>query len=69
MLTLDAQAGEAPLLSVFGGRITTHRRLAEAALARLGLHRFGLHDPWTAAGALPNGDFPRHGAPVRRVAA
>lgn len=31
-LALAANAGEAPLLSVFGGKLTTYRKLAEAAL-------------------------------------
>ena len=34
-LTLDEQFGVAPLLTVYGGKITTYRRLAEAAMARL----------------------------------
>jgi glycerol-3-phosphate dehydrogenase len=55
---LDAPAGEAPLLSVFGGKITTYRRLAEHALARLrpvlGFDR----GAWTAAASLPGGDMP-----------
>ncbi|WP_240756705.1 glycerol-3-phosphate dehydrogenase [Roseicella aquatilis] len=64
VLTLDAREGEAPLLSVFGGKITTYRRLAEAALARLGPHLPGLRGPWTAGAALPGGDFPWDGAPA-----
>ena len=32
VLDLEARAGEAPLLTVYGGKITTYRRLAEAAL-------------------------------------
>jgi glycerol-3-phosphate dehydrogenase len=64
VLTLDAEAGEAPLLSVFGGKITTYRRLAEAAMAKLAPHFAGrLGAPWTAAAALPGGDFPWDGAP------
>ena len=47
VLTLDASDGEAPLLTVYGGKITTHRRLAEAAMARLG-GLFGAPPPWTA---------------------
>ena len=35
VLDLQARAGEAPLLTVYGGKITTYRRLAEAALRRL----------------------------------
>jgi glycerol-3-phosphate dehydrogenase len=64
VLTLDARDGEAPLLSVFGGKITTARRLAEAALAKLGPHFPQMRDPWTAAAALPGGDFPWDGAPA-----
>ena len=35
VLDLEGTAGEAPLLTVYGGKITTYRRLAEAALRRL----------------------------------
>jgi glycerol-3-phosphate dehydrogenase len=48
----------APLLSVFGGKITTYRRLAEEALDRLA-PTLGLVRPrWTAQAALPGGDLP-----------
>jgi glycerol-3-phosphate dehydrogenase len=52
-------AGGAPLLTVYGGKITTYRRLAEAALSRL-LPELGRPDEesWTASEALPGGDFP-----------
>ena len=33
VLALDEVYGEAPLLTIYGGKITTHRRLAEAAMA------------------------------------
>lgn len=55
-LTLDEKSGEAPVLTVYGGKITTARRLAEAALARLA-HVFALRPPWTATSHLPGGDF------------
>jgi len=55
VLELDAASGEAPLLSVHGGKITTYRRLAEHALAKLD---FGLGLPWTGDTSLPGGDFP-----------
>ena len=45
-----------PLLSVFGGKITTYRRLAEHALARLS-KRFPGTRAWTQAEPLPGGDF------------
>ena len=55
-LMLDERFGEAPLLTVYGGKITTYRRLAEDALARLS-HFFRRSRPWTAASYLPGGDF------------
>ena len=55
-LTLDQQSGAAPLLTVYGGKITTYRRLAEAALARLA-HFFQGRPPWTARAPLPGGDM------------
>jgi glycerol-3-phosphate dehydrogenase len=55
---LDAGDGRAPLLSVFGGKITTYRKLAEHALARLRpVMRFEA-GPWTAGAHLPGGDIP-----------
>ncbi len=64
VLALDAPDGQGALLSVFGGKITTYRRLAEAALAKLAPHlppSRGNKPGWTAAAPLPGGDFPRHG--------
>ena len=55
-LVLDQSEGKAPLLTIYGGKITTYRRLAEAALARIG-HFFGALPPWTAKAALPGGEF------------
>ncbi|MEO6255523.1 MAG: glycerol-3-phosphate dehydrogenase [Sphingomicrobium sp.] len=45
------------LLSVFGGKLTTYRRLAERAMQRLAPLFPGLPGPWTGARALPGGDF------------
>jgi glycerol-3-phosphate dehydrogenase len=64
VLELDAPAGTAPLLSIFGGKITTYRRLAEEALAKLSpvLKARGIaltDQPWTASVPLPGGDLPR----------
>nr|WP_275982225.1 glycerol-3-phosphate dehydrogenase [Frigidibacter sp. ROC022] len=59
VLLLDTRG--APLLNVFGGKITTYRRLAEAALDKLAPH-LGLKEPaWTAGVPLPGGDFPVDG--------
>jgi glycerol-3-phosphate dehydrogenase len=57
VLSLDAGAGRAPLLNVFGGKITTYRRLAEAALAKLAPHVPSERGAWTARVPLPGGDF------------
>jgi glycerol-3-phosphate dehydrogenase len=54
VLDLDAPAGGAKLLSVFGGKITTYRRLAEQALDKLGV----AGPSWTGTEALPGGDIP-----------
>lgn len=59
-LTLDEADGEAPLLTIYGGKITTYRRLAEAAMERLG-YFFGALPPWTAGSTLPGGEFPVDG--------
>ena len=57
---LDAPKGQAPLLIVYGGKLTTYRRLAEAALARLAPH-IGKRTSWTATAPLPGGDVPPGG--------
>ncbi|MEP9355329.1 glycerol-3-phosphate dehydrogenase [Xanthobacter sp. KR7-65] len=61
VLSLDAPEGEAPLLTVFGGKITTYRRLAEAAMERLAPHLPALGPAFTATAPLPGGGFPRQG--------
>jgi glycerol-3-phosphate dehydrogenase len=43
-----------PALSVFGGKLTTYRSLAEQALARLGAHLPGMGLPWTHQAMLPD---------------
>lgn len=48
-----------PLLNIFGGKITTYRRLAEAALEKLRPHVGGSATSWTASVALPGGDLQR----------
>jgi len=45
-----------PLLSIFGGKLTTYRKLAEAALDRLA-RWFPDRRPWTATAPLPGGDL------------
>jgi glycerol-3-phosphate dehydrogenase len=59
VLRLDAPEG-APLLAVYGGKITTYRKLAEHALEKLAPHYPRLGGPWTAEAPLPGGDMPDH---------
>lgn len=72
--TFDVQAGEGrpPLLSIYGGKITTYRRLAEHALEKLSPYlpnlkpgstgprpgSTGLKRGWTGSVPLPGGDMP-----------
>jgi glycerol-3-phosphate dehydrogenase len=56
-LTFENRPREAPLLTIYGGKITTYRRLAEAALAKLS-DFFVTAPPWTAGAPLPGGNFP-----------
>ncbi len=58
---LKVEGQEAPLLNIFGGKITTYRRLAESAMARLAPFFPGLKPDWTAGVALPGGDFATDG--------
>ena len=60
VLDLDAPLGQPQALSVFGGKITTFRRLAEHALAGLRPYFPNMGPAWTAKAKLPGGDF-EHG--------
>ncbi len=51
----------APLLNVFGGKITTYRKLAEAALEKIVPYFPSAKGPWTAGVPLAGGDFPVDG--------
>ena len=62
-LEIDAPSGEAPLLTVLGGKITTYRRLSEEAVGRLIEFVPALSKTsWTAQAPLPGGEFPVEGA-------
>ena len=50
--------GEPPMLSVFGGKITTYRKLAEHALEKLKPFFPAMQPAWTATAPLPGGDMP-----------
>ncbi|MEL6921973.1 MAG: glycerol-3-phosphate dehydrogenase C-terminal domain-containing protein, partial [Pseudomonadota bacterium] len=56
VLSLDINGG-APVLNVFGGKITTYRRLAESAVEKLQPLLNNAHDKWTAGVPLAGGDF------------
>jgi glycerol-3-phosphate dehydrogenase len=62
VLALDdtAPIGSAPLLNIFGGKITTYRKLAEEALDKLA-PLLPMNGAWTAGVPLPGGDFPHDG--------
>lgn len=49
--------GKAPLLSIFGGKITTYRKLALSALEDLEKYYPNLGAPWTDKEILPGGDL------------
>jgi glycerol-3-phosphate dehydrogenase len=55
-LALDQPPRKAALLTVYGGKITTYRKLAEAVLAKL-TPIFGMRRDWTASVPLPGGGF------------
>ncbi|NTS31141.1 glycerol-3-phosphate dehydrogenase [Phyllobacterium sp. BT25] len=57
VLKADAVEGKAPLLNIFGGKITTYRRLSEHMLEKIEAFLGKRGQPWTAAGKLPGGDF------------
>ncbi|RVT86751.1 glycerol-3-phosphate dehydrogenase [Rhodobacteraceae bacterium CCMM004] len=68
VLSLDAGpatdgpvGSEPPVLNVFGGKITTYRKLAEQSLAKLKPFFPQMTGDWTAGKALPGGDFPVRG--------
>jgi glycerol-3-phosphate dehydrogenase len=64
---LECNEKGAPLLNVWGGKITTYRRLAEEAMAMLA-HRLKAHtNSWTADVPLPGGDLDYAGKLVARV--
>ncbi len=63
----DVEEG-APLLSVYGGKITTYRHLAEEAVDKLAARMPGLDGPaWTKREPLPGGDFPIDGLPALKA--
>jgi glycerol-3-phosphate dehydrogenase len=71
VLDLDEEDGLAPVLSVFGGKITTYRKLAEHALEKLQPFFSVKQGAWTAGvplpgGSMPNADFESYFAGLKR---
>lgn len=56
VLKVNTSAG-APMLNIFGGKITTYRKLAEAALKKISPFFPDAGPAWTAGVAMPGGDF------------
>jgi glycerol-3-phosphate dehydrogenase len=64
VLEVDGDRETAPLLSVFGGKITTYRRLAEHAMEQLKPWLAGLKPAWTGDRPLPGGKIGPGGMPA-----
>ncbi|MFD1033499.1 glycerol-3-phosphate dehydrogenase [Sphingomonas hankookensis] len=69
VLDLDTAGQQAPMLSIFGGKITTYRKLAEHALEKLSPFFPAAPGAWTADAPLPGGDFADFEAYLARLIA
>lgn len=56
VLNFEAKRGKAPLVTIFGGDVTTARLRAERAVSQLSKF-YPMSPRWTAAAPLPGGDF------------
>lgn len=63
LLETDTTGG-APLLNVWGGKLTTYRKLAEDGATQLGRLLGDARRPWTAGARLPGGDLGSHGVDI-----
>ncbi len=61
MLDLQIPDGNAPLMNIYGGKITTYRELAEEVLGKLSRFFPGMKGKWTREAALPGGGFATDG--------
>ncbi|MGM0773513.1 glycerol-3-phosphate dehydrogenase [Marinobacter sp.] len=64
---VSSEQGKAPVISVFGGKITTYRKLAEAATDKLCQFFPHARGPWTKKGILPGGEFENHDTLEARI--
>lgn len=60
-LKIDGDDTHAPLLSIYGGKITTYRKLAEAVMKKLQVFFPSMGPEWTENSSLPGGDFDVNG--------
>lgn len=56
-IEIEDEGGKTPLLSVFGGKLTTYRKLAEAAMEQLVPYFPQAKSPWTKTALIPGGDI------------
>ncbi len=61
VLKAENSNGSAPIINIFGGKITTYRRLSEAMLEKIETLLGKKGPSWTASASLPGGDFPAMG--------
>ena len=66
-LRVDDADGAAPVLSVFGGKLTTYRRLAEAVMDKLAPYFPAMKPAWTGRAQLPGSDFSDREAAKREL--
>ncbi|RVU84292.1 glycerol-3-phosphate dehydrogenase [Leucothrix sargassi] len=57
VLKVKDSEGKAPILNIFGGKITTYRHLAEDALDKLSEYLPEMDGVWTSSASLPGGEF------------
>ncbi len=57
VLKIETKPGEPPLLNIYGGKLTTYRRLSEEVVQKVDAALGRSTKPWTAGATLPGGDF------------
>ena len=61
VLKTSGHKGDAPLINVIGGKLTTYRKLAESTLEKVEALIGAKGAQWTSKATLPGGDFPPNG--------
>ena len=61
VIKVDGTAQDGAIINIFGGKITTYRRLAESVLEKIEVVLGARGAAWTAGATLPGGDFPVQG--------